>query len=392
MTYSSCSLGSVAFALRPLHVNLGGVLAPDEVVGRQREVDEIVKAIDGPGALLTGDRRMGKTSVIRAVEARARAEGYAVVRISAERASLEEFVDALAQSLTSLGTKFRREVERWRLTAHAGPITAQRIPAPRSLDDLIGRTVNAASPRPLVLMIDEVPVMAKTLEGQKPGAGGEFLHLMRRLRQDYDRLRMVLSGSIGFHHVTGEAPGTVNDVQRVPIGPLEEEDAIYLARCLLLGERVVTTSERAVAEAIASAAENVPYYEHHLVNAANQAAAARGHGVGPDEIAGLVDAALFDPDDPWDLRHYRDRLRDYYGPQTRLAATVLDVCAKTHDALSVDDILVRLAFVDELPPVPRDELTLLLERLEADHYLVRRGNGDLFPRNLVRRAWLAFRR
>jgi AAA ATPase domain len=382
----------VVVDLRALHVNLGGVLAPDEVVGREREVGEIVKAIDGPGALLTGDRRMGKTSVIRAVEAEVRAQDYPVVRISAERTSLEEFVDALAESLAHLGTKFRREVERWRVTAHAGPVTAQRVPAPRSLDGLVRRTVDAAAPHPLVLMIDEVPVLAKTLEGQRPGAGGHFLHLMRRLRQDYDGLRMVLSGSIGFHHVTGEAPGTVNDVQRVRIGPLEDADALYLARCLLLGERVPTTDDVAVAQAIASAAENVPYYEHHLVRAASRAAGRASGPVGPEHIPGLVEVALRDPDDPWDLRHYRDRLEDYYGAQTPLVAAILDEFASTQAALTVDDLLRRLAFVAELPAVTRAEVTLLLERLEADHYLVRQGDGDHFPRNLVRRAWLAFRR
>ena len=378
--------------VRALHVNLGGVLAPEEVIGRDREVEEIVRAIEGPGALLTGDRRMGKTSVIRAVEARARKEGFAVVRMSAERTSLEEFVEALAEALVRLGPKVRREVERWRVTAHAGPITAARIRTPRSLDELIRRTVEAAAPHPLVLIVDEVPVLAKTLERQRPGSGGQFLHLIRRLRQDHDGLRMVLSGSIGFHHVTGEAPGTVNDVQRVRIGPLAEEDAVYLARCLLLGEHVPTEDELAVARAIASAAENVPYYEHHLVNAANRAAGAAGEPVDPGDVPGLVDAALVDPDDAWDLRHYRDRLEDYYGTETRLAAAVLDACAVTKDALSVDDLLARVALVDELPPVTRDELTRLLERLEADHYLVRQGNGDHFPRNLVRRAWLAFRR
>ncbi|MDQ4096329.1 MAG: AAA-like domain-containing protein [Actinomycetota bacterium] len=50
---------------------------------------EILKSVAGPGALLTGDRRMGKTSVIRAVEAAARAQGHRVVRLSAERGSLD---------------------------------------------------------------------------------------------------------------------------------------------------------------------------------------------------------------------------------------------------------------------------------------------------------------
>jgi hypothetical protein len=378
--------------LRPLHVNLGGVLAPEEVVGREREVEEILKSVEGPGALLTGDRRMGKTSVIRAVEASARARGHRVVRLSAERGSLDEFVDALADGLLTLGTRFRREVDRWRITAKVGPVSGERALSPTSLDDLIRRSVAAAAPNPLVLIIDEVPVLAKTLERQAPGAGSQFLHLMRRLRQDHAGLRMVLSGSIGFHHVTEDAPGTVNDVRRVPIGPLEPDDAVFLARCLLLGERVPTTDEAAVGQAIADAAENVPYYEHHLVEAARRRSVRRRASVAPDEVAGLVGAALVDPDDPWDLRHYRDRLRGYYGDQTRVVSAILDALAGTDDELSVDEILSRVAMADDDLGLTRDDLTLLLERLEADHYLVRSGVRDRFPSGLVRRAWLRFRR
>jgi hypothetical protein len=204
---------------------------------------------------------------------------------------------------------------------------------------------------------------------------------------------MVLSGSIGFHHVTEDAPGTVNDVRRMPIGPLQRDDAIFLARCLLLGEGVVTTDELAVANAIGDAAENVPYYEHHLVDGARRRSVARGSRVTPDEVAALVDAALVDPDDPWDLRHYRDRLRGYYGSQTRVVSAILDALAGTDDELTVDEILSRVALVDaDLARLTRDDLTLVLERLEADHYLVRHGVRDRFPSGLVRRAWLASRR
>lgn len=374
-------------------MNLGGVLAPDEVIGRQHEVAAALDSLRGPGALLTGERRWGKTSVTRVVEAEAAERGHHVVRMSAERASLAEFTSALAAQLERREGRVREEIGRWRLSLSSGPFTAERTNPVASLDSLVSAAVAAAGPELLVLIVDEVPVLARTLERKEAGSGGELLHLLRRLRQDHDGLRMVLSGSIGFHHVTHDAPGTVNDVQKVPIGPLAPHHAVCLARCLLLGERVATVDDRSTAVAIAEAAEHVPYYVHHLV----QTAARRPAGsppLRPDHVNGFVEAAFVDPDDPWDLRHYRDRLRPWYGPDTPLVTAVLDELAAAGDdeALVIDELGVRLVLANTDEPLDRDRLVSVVERLEADHYLARTADGSRFTSQLVRRAWLAFRR
>lgn len=171
-----------------------------------------------------------------------------------------------------------------------------------------------------MLFIDEVTVLARNLERERPGGGDAFLHLLRRFRQDNSgRLATVLSGSIGFHHVSEDALSSVNDIRKVTVGPIRHDHATYLAECLLLGTNVPTTDRHLVAESVAAAAENVPYYIQHLV-----AAAAREGSVQPHRIAELLSAAIIDPHDPWDLRHYRDRLRNYYGddaPRSRACST-----------------------------------------------------------------------
>lgn len=376
-----------------MQVNLGGVLDPADVVGREAEVEAAVRS--PAGVLFTGDRRMGKTCITRVVEVRSAGLGHHVAQVSAERATLDDFVAALGDQLLRLGGRARREVARWQAGVRAGPVTATRAPptAADHLDDLVRRAVEAAQPEPLVLIVDEVPVLAQTLEHRRAGAGSELLHLLRRLRQDHHRgLRMVLSGSIGFHHVTADAPGTVNDVDKINVGPLHHDDAVFLARCLLAGERVAVTGEIEVAEAIARAAEQIPYYVHHLVAAAGRTGPRRGRPLGPTDVGDLVDSALSDPDDPWDLRHYRDRLVPYYGPDDAvLAGAVLDDCA-ARGVRSIDQLVRATGALDLGAPQRRDHLVRIVERLEADHYLVQDGGGDRFASELVRRAWLRFRR
>ena len=48
-----------------LRVNPGGILAPDQVVGRDAFIRSIWQALERQSVLLTSERRMGKTSVMR---------------------------------------------------------------------------------------------------------------------------------------------------------------------------------------------------------------------------------------------------------------------------------------------------------------------------------------
>lgn len=366
---------------------VGGVVPPENVVGRVREEQEILAGFADGGAALVGDRRHGKTSLARLVAHTARRRGLTVVSVSAERQTYAEFVAALAGELGRIDNALRQEVERWKVAFGTGPVRFERAQAEAALDDLLQRAVGRARGGPLVLFIDEVTVLARNLEREALGGGDAFLHLLRRFRQDdAGRLATVLSGSIGFHHVSGDALSSVNDIRKVTVGPIRHDHATYLAECLLLGARVATTDAHLVAESIAATAENVPYYIQHLV-----AASARSGPVGPGDIPALLQAAVIDPHDPWDLRHYRDRLRNYYGEDAGAIANLLDIYAHATGPLGVDATAHLLA--SEGSPIrDRDQLVSFIERLEQDHYLRRVGDEDCFASGLVQSAWLALRR
>lgn len=383
----------MTWPIRPMSLVVGGIVQPDDVVGRLRDAQAVVDSLPAGGAVLVGDRRHGKTSLSRVVQRDARRLGAVVVAASAERETYAEFVAALAAELAKAEPAWAQELSRLRVTLTAGPVRVERDGrAAAALDQLLERTVDRAGHRQVVLFIDEVTVLARNLERQERGSGDSFLHTLRRFRQEYGgRVATVLSGSIGFHHVSADAPSTVNDIRKITVGPIRADHATYLAECLLFGAGVSAGTAHQLAPAVADSAENVPYYIQHLV-AASLAMRRSSSGIPtPAEIPDLVTAALEDPTDPWDVRHYRDRLAHYYGDDAPVIAKLLDIYAHAVDPLDVDAVFAQ-ARSTGIPIAERDDLVSFIERLELDHYLVRVGDRDRFASALVQRAWRTIRR
>ncbi|MFP5319265.1 MAG: ATP-binding protein [Acidimicrobiia bacterium] len=377
----------------PIQANLGGPVDPADHIGHGDEFGEVLRSVGGVGALVTGDRRMGKTSLLRKVEHVLSPE-HVVLRISAETDDPELFGRRLVDVLRGHRV-FAEELARWNVTVDVGwrGVRIRREggggeQGPDGADDLFRWAAGRAAPTRLVVILDEIAVLAMAIERRRPGGAVEFLRSLRRPRQEAPNLAMVLAGSVGLHHAVVDTT-PVNDLQRVRVGPLVAADAAFLARCLLLGEQVATSDEEAVVAAMVEAADAIPYFLHHLAHAAHRRGAAT---LRPDDVWAIRDEALVDPDDPWNLRHYRDRLRAYYGADADLAGHVLDAVAVADAPLDLSQLGSRLGAVDLDVRPSRDALLALVERLEADHYLARRGAADTFATRIVRDAWRAMRR
>ena len=168
--------------IRPIAVTLGGIPDLRDLVGRDELATEVAADLArGQGVLLTGDRRVGKTSVSRLVEARLREAGHHVVQVSAERVSFADFIDALADQLAKgLGNAVTKELAKWRATVKAGPFfEAERGQSTRSLDELLALAAAAGRERRVVLIVDEVPVLALRMEQQANGTGACLLYTSR---------------------------------------------------------------------------------------------------------------------------------------------------------------------------------------------------------------------
>jgi len=385
----------------------GGIIAPTDVIGRDQLIARLWSILDGQSLVLTAERRMGKTTVIRKMTAEP-VESLRAVYMDVERVnSSTELVERTAQAIGGhLGrsNQARRWLEDlWSAlggTEFAGVLKlpdAKGLPWKTALERLLGGLAAHANPR-VALIWDEFPwALQKIARAEREAVVVDLLDTLRGLRQMHPSLRLVFTGSIGLHHVLvglqdrGWVHSPINDMRAVEIPPLAPPDAVHLALELVRGERLDGADATAAAELIARELDGVPYYIQHV--AAKLADA--GQAASPGAASRIIQDALTDPDDPWQLEHYRSRLTSYYGPTSAAARALLDQLA-THGLLTPGDLheALKLDFQPDndtaraLCGPDREPLRRLLKLMQRDHYLTQDASGRLgfrFP--LIRRWW-----
>jgi len=372
----------------PLRANPGGQLTAGEIVGRTALVERLLDTLQLRSIVLTGERRLGKTTLTTLIEELAPARGWSLVKVSVEGLKTsDELYGVLIREIDRVGRSAVAKSARAAKDAVEGVKVAgvQLTPSAPVLDTVIRAAVERLDGR-LLLVLDELPIFVRTADARSSGAGTDVLHALRRIRQDCG-LRMLMLGSIGFHHATKDATGVLNDVDKEQLTALDRDDAIELALRLLSGEGLCDGDPLAVAAEIARQADCVPYYVHSIVEAAK-----RRPGRPPllvEEVDGLVEAQLV-PGDAWNMRHFRDRVPLYYGPDAALAIAALDAIAAAGDrAMSLDAIVTQLDLVRALAPVDRAAVQHVLTTLADDHYIVADAAGSrTFAFALVRRGWV----
>jgi len=378
--------------LRSIVLNVGGVVDPDHLVGRGRELSDLDQAITtSEGALLVGDRRMGKTSLSKKLAELLEQRGHNVIRISAQTTKPEVLATRIRTELGQNST-FRKELDKW--SAHVEVtkfgVTLKRTPldknAKQERGDLFEWAAETAGKGQLIVIIDELAAFLQSFDDLD--AATEFMSSLRVVRQNHANVTMVFAGSIGLHHVIPPGKGLTNDLIPISVGSLEPCDAYYLARCLIAETQLNCKDEKQLAAAIATEVDFIPFYIHFLI----QQLLSLEQLVDVDDVGPLLGSAFEDPLDPLDFAHYRDRLEQYYGSLAAVSARALDHYALDGE-LSIEALAQRLA-ADELEPRPsRDELTGLIEGLERDHYIERRpGGSNEFASKVLRQGWLALRR
>lgn len=388
--------------IRPLATNPGGVVDPEDLVGRENEVERLVRSVLTGGGAVLGDRRMGKTSVLRKVEHQLESVGHVVIRVSAETDDPAKFAALLGDKLRSHG-RLEHAWARWEkelggeVSINTGLFgiklvgrarSGGRTPREADLFELCADVAGATGPYRMIFILDEITVLVGALGRSRPGAAEEFMRSLRQPRQEIDGVAMIVAGSIGLHHVLPDL-AAVNDLDKVGIGPLTKPEAVYLTRRLLRGASIATQHEREIAAVLAEQASCIPYYLNVFV----QRLVEGGHSEPTrQDIVTMVEDALTDPADPLDIRHYDSRILGYYGVDAALVRAMLDAYAATPHPSTFQEVEGRLAAVDLESRPDRDSLLSLLPRLEADHYLVREGATDRFATELLRRAWVSLRR
>jgi hypothetical protein len=381
--------------------NPGGQIDIRAVVGRDSLIRQIWETITQQSAVMTAERRIGKTTIIKKMLAEPDPEWIPVFQDLERCHTAAEFAMAvykeIHQFLSNKG-KAARRVKEWFIAMGGAEIGGVfKLPEMKgthwkdvltcAVEDLIHE--NDDSGAKLLFLWDEVPFMLANIrdrEGEQMAM--EVLDVLRALRQTHASLRMIITGSIGLHHVLtslkdknyGNSP--VNDMAAINVPALDIPDAIQLSLQLLEGEGLENSTPELTAAAIANEADYFPFYIHHIVKALK----IRSLAATPGNVAQVVASQLVDAKDPWELLHYRERIPIYYGDDQKAVFSLLDELAGGEGLASVNELFEMLKSSSTFDD--RERLLRLLSLMERDHYLHRDSEGRFrFSFPLIRRWW-----
>lgn len=373
-------------------MKLGAPATGDDFRGRQQELKDLWRHIESDHLKLPGARRLGKTSILKRLVEQAPEHGvYARwIDISAIQ-SPSDLLQEIERQFPASGLSAFVSKQSTKVTSWLNRVEKVGLQAPEALGGG-GLTIdlNAASApgwlplaralqhrlhqQPLLILLDEFPVMLQSLLQQNPAEAEQLLKVLRIWRQT-GHWRFVFTGSIGLSSLL-ERHGLaihMNDCFDFPLGPMRPKEALDM--WTHFGSNRGWTSPDAVGQ---HALERIgwvsPYYLNLLLDEALRMADIRA------EETALPDKTLLvaDVDTAYEnlliarsrFHHWEKRLRDGLPePALGFCLSILDHVAKKEEGLSLPQLSQRLAKRETDADARKRLLQELLTRLSDEGYL-----------------------
>ncbi|MCY3984950.1 MAG: ATP-binding protein [Roseovarius sp.] len=223
----------------------GRWVSGDNFFDRENELRILESRVrDGNHVLLTGQRRMGKTSLAQELGRRLKMEGWSFLYVDVEGATCPEDVIAdigeAVHPIRSIASRFAVTMGRW-VGENVEEISASefRVKIRAGLSgswqrwgrELIGSC--AEHDRPVLLVVDELPIfLMRMLLDEEEGVQrvDEFLSWFRSLSQGFQGKSPVfmVSGSIGLVPLVQRLgmPDRINHLHPCRLGPWSRHDTV----------------------------------------------------------------------------------------------------------------------------------------------------------------------
>ena len=391
-----------------MNLATGRWVSGDDFFDREPELrilDAQVRA--GNHTLLTGQRRMGKTSITRELGRRLEAQGWVFLFTDVEGATCAEDVIAdIAEAVhpvrpiasrfaTAMRRLFSDKVEEvsaldFRMKIRAGLDAGSWR---RYGDQLIGDC--ARHDQPVLLVIDELPIFLKRILGQNDGAKrvDEFLSWLRRVVQELDAgsLVLIVSGSIGLKPLVQRLgiPDRINHLNPFRLGPWDRHNSVT---CF---ERLSKSSEVPIEDGVAGAVYDalglgIPHHVQSFFARVQEFAIMHGRDrVMVEDVDTVYRTALLGPSGQNDLVHYETRLQEGLEDESYTIAMEILAEAATQERFTP---AARRCLEQLYAPVVNDvpsRIADVLEILVHDGYLESGDVGFRFPSRLLKDWWAA---
>lgn len=382
---------------------IGKPVVDQNFFGRDAELQELQAITEREHVLLLAPRRVGKTSLLQALVRRVDNDGSAIgVYVSVAAATNEsQFVQAVTNAIyaTGHGRKLKRGLVARALGLGRGVKSVKIAGSGVDLEtrahpwqDDADRAFEPvfASELPLLILIDELPLLVLALANADPsGARARaFLQWFRNLRQHprgAAMLRFVLAGSIGLDNVTRRhrLTDTINDLRVLPLGPFPLAVADEFLHQLAASYELELGAE--LRGAICSTAEwLIPYHLQVVFSALRDVVGESRPTIETIEAAieTLLDRRVY-------FSYWDERLYESLGaPMDSVARVLLSICAREPDGAIPGAMNQSIAGLLVDPDERARTLKWLADVLSNDGYLIEQNGRWRFRSGLLRRYWV----
>ena len=405
----------------------GNWVEGDRFFDREAELEALTERVrDGTHTLLTAQRRMGKTSLVRELLRRLKDEGrFETIFVDLEGASTP------ADAISEIGFQSRSAQGAWGrirpLFTNVLPAEVEiggRVPALADADLRVklragidagnwrhrGDEVFAAlagNGRPVVVAIDELPILVNRLlkgDGHRKGrdygitperrrTADELLSWLRKNGQTHrGRVCMILSGSVSLEPILQQAglSAHANIFSPFDLKPWDRETAMA---CLdALGETYGLDLPHAVRQDMCRRLRcQIPHHVQRFFDTLHEDLRRAGQrSAALEDVERVYDSEMLGIRGQMDLVHYESRLRMVLGDEGYRAALEMLTEAAVNDGRLRGDAIGRHreslaaeagAGADPLP------IEDVLHVLEHDGYLARQGDDYRFVSGLLEDWW-----
>lgn len=373
---------------------------------RERELLILEKKVrDRNHLLLTGQRRMGKTSVAQELGRRFEAEGWVFLFADVEGATRAE--DAIADiaravhPVRHIASRFATGMKRW-LSDNIEEISAYEFRAKLRADLNAGNWRHqgeqllracAEQDKPVLLVIDELPIFLKRVLRGEDGVqrADEFLSWLRGVLQalgDSSPI-LIVSGSIGLAPLVKRLgiPDRINHLDPFRLGPWNRDTSVECFQRLAdsCGLQVEDGVANAVYEALGV---GIPHHVQSFFARLWDHATMQGQDqVTVKDVGEVYRTELLGPSGQNDLVHYETRLKEALEDESHTIAMEILAETATQEVFTpsarrcLEGLYAKV--IDDAPERIADTLEILIH----DGYLEADDDGHRFPSRLLKDWW-----
>ena len=370
---------------------------------------------NGTHTLLTAQRRMGKTSLVRELLRQLDEDGeFATVFVDLEGAM--DAADAVAEMaararpLQGVGRRIaswlRHGVRDVRDNIEELGVSELRVKLRAALDagnwQRIGDQVFdalAANDRPVVLAIDELPILVnRLLKGHEYRVTPErlavtdgFMGWLRKCCQAYEgKVCLIISGSVGLEPILSQArlSAHANVYTALDLGPWSQDVADECLAALARGYRVCLADEirqEMCRRLRCCVPHHVQLFYHHLYE---HLVREQRNEATLDDVGLVYQRDLLSVKGQASLVHYEERLRMVLGDEGYTEALSLLSEAIVNGGRLTRDV-IELYRSDAAAKGEEDNVVNVLYVLQHDGYLAECNGGYAFVSGLLEDWWRA---